>query len=211
MGVFFLILKGFIMPIFLLIRHGQTDYVDEALAGRIDAPLTAYGYQQAQHLAVVLREQPVRAIYCSPMCRAVQTAQPLAEALHLFVEMDPTMTQVDFGEWQGLSFDELQNREDWQAFKKDPSSVGCPGGERMLAVRQRVMLGLQRIASGYENDDVVAIFSHGSIIRQAIALFLDMPLHAMNRLKVETASVSTLYVQDGTARLIRLNQVYPPQ
>ena len=199
------------MPIFLLIRHGQTDYVDEALAGRIDAPLTAQGHQQAQHLAMVLREQPVRAIYCSPMCRAVQTAQPLAEALHLFVETDATMTQIDFGEWQGLSFDELQKREDWQAFKKDPSSVGCPGGERMPAVQQRVMLGLQRIASGYEEDDVVAIFTHGSIIRHAITFFLDMPLHAMNRLKVETASVSTLHLQDGSPRLIRLNQIFPLQ
>ena len=199
------------MPIFLLIRHGQTDYVDEALAGRIDAPLTAQGHQQAQHLAMVLREQPVRAIYCSPMCRAVQTAQPLAEALHLFVETDATMTQIDFGEWQGLSFDELQKREDWQAFKKDPSSVCCPGGERMPAVQQRVMLGLQRIASGYEEDDVVAIFTHGSIIRHAITFFLDMPLHAMNRLKVETASVSTLHLQDGSPRLIRLNQIFPLQ
>ena len=93
------------MPIFLLIRHGQTGYVDEeVLAGRIDEPLTDYGRQQAQRLAEVLCQQPIKAIYSSPMCRAVETAQPLADAAHLFVEMDPMLIQVDFGEWQGLAF-----------------------------------------------------------------------------------------------------------
>lgn len=198
------------MPIFLLIRHGETDYVDEVLAGRIDAPLTEFGRRQAQYLAEVLGQKPIRAIYSSPMCRAVETAQPLAEALHLFVEMDPTLTQVDFGEWQGLSFDELTKREDWQAFKKDPSSVRCPGGENMAAVRHRVMLGLQRIASGYEDDDLLGVFAHGSIIRSAIAFFLDMPLEAMNRLTIGTASVSALQVSDHRVRLLQLNQVFPP-
>ena len=73
------------MPIFLLIRHGQTDYVNEVLAGRINAPLTDYGRRQAQRLAEVLSQQPIRAIYSSPMCRAVETAQPLAEAMHLLL------------------------------------------------------------------------------------------------------------------------------
>lgn len=197
------------MPTFLLIRHGETDYVDEVLAGRIDAQLTESGRQQARHLAEVLAGQPIKAIYSSPMCRAVETAQPLAEAMHLFVEMDPTLTQVDFGEWQGLSFDELTRREDWQAFTKDPSSVRCPGGEHMAAVRHRVMLGLQRIASGYEDDDLVGVFAHGSIIRSAIAFFLDMPVSAFNRLKINPASVSTLRVWDHQVRLLHLNQVFP--
>lgn len=199
------------MPTFLLIRHGETEYVDEVLAGRIDAPLTDYGRQQAQRLAEVLSQQPIRAIYSSPMCRAVETAQPLAEAMHLFVEMDPTLTQVDFGDWQGLHFDELQEREDWRAFKQDPSSIGCPGGERMDAVRHRVVLGLERIASSYEDEDIVAIFSHGSIIRHAITFFLDMPLSALNRVRIDPASVSALLVEDGTACLQSLNQGFLPE
>jgi len=198
------------MPIFLLIRHGQTDYVNEVLAGRINAPLTDYGRRQAQRLAEVLSQQPIRAIYSSPMCRAVETAQPLAEAMHLFVEMDPTLTQVDFGDWQGLHFDELQEREDWRAFKQDPSSIGCPGGERMDAVRHRVVLGLERIASSYEDEDIVAIFSHGSIIRHAITFFLDMPLSALNRVRIDPASVSELSVMNGTACLQSLNRSFPP-
>ena len=197
------------MPIFLLIRHGQTGYVDEeVLAGRIDEPLTDYGRQQAQRLAEVLSQRPIKAIYSSPMCRAAETAQPLADAAHLFVEMDPMLIQVDFGEWQGLPFDELEAREDWQMFRKDPSSIGCPGGESMAAVRHRVMLGLQRIASGYEEDDLVAIFAHGSIVRHAITFFLDMPLSALNRVKIDPASVSALQVKDSTACLQFLNRCY---
>jgi broad specificity phosphatase PhoE len=200
------------MPIFLLIRHGQTGYVDEeVLAGRIDEPLTDYGRQQAQRLAEVLSPKPIKAIYSSPMCRAVETAQPLADAAHLFLEMDPMLTQVDFGEWQGLPFDELEGRDDWQTFRNDPSSIGCPGGENMAAVRHRVLLGLQRIASSYEDDDLVAIFAHGSIIRHAITFFLEMPLSALNRVKIDPASVSALQVKNGTAVLRSLNRCYPPE
>lgn len=198
------------MTTFLFIRHGDTEYVNEVLAGRIDAPLTDTGRQQAQHLAEVLALQPIQGIYSSPMCRAVETAQPVAEALHLFVEMEPTLTQVDFGEWQGLAFEELQKREDWKRFKADPSAIGTPGGESMWAVRQRVMLGLERIATGYGEEDMIAIFAHGSIIRSAISLYLDMPLHAMNRLRVAPASVSTLVVKENFARLLQLNLVFPP-
>lgn len=200
------------MPIFLLIRHGKTEHVEnEVLAGRIDTPLTDEGRLQAQRLAEVLSERPVKAIYSSPMCRAVETAQPLAEALHLFVEMDPMLTQVDFGEWQGMEFEDLQKREDWVAFKDDPASVSCPGGENMPAVRHRVMLGLQRIGSSYEDDDLVAIFAHGSIIRHAIAFFLDMPLSSLNRVRIDPASVSALQVMNGTAVLQSLNRSYPPE
>jgi broad specificity phosphatase PhoE len=199
------------MPIFLLIRHGQTEHVEnEVLAGRIDTPLTDEGRQQAQRLAEVLSQRPVKAIYSSPMCRAVETAQPLATAMHLFLETDPMLIQVDFGEWQGLHLEELQEREDWIAFKNDPASIGCPGGETMPAVRHRVMLGLQRIGSSYEDDDLVAIFAHGSIIRHAITFFLDMPLSSLNRVHIDPASVSALQVQDGTACLQSLNRSYPP-
>lgn len=81
----------------------------------------------------------------------------------------------------------------------------------MAAVRHRVMLGLQRIASGYEKDDMVAVFAHGSIIRSAVSFFLDMPLQAMNRLTIGTASVSELFLQDNAARLRSLNREYPLQ
>lgn len=200
------------MPVFLLVRHGKTEHVEnEVLAGRIDTPLTDEGRQQALRLAEVLGAQPIKAIYSSPMCRAVETAQPLANALNLFVEMDPMLTQVDFGEWQGISLEELEERKDWQQFKADPGSVVCPGGESMPAVRQRVMLGLQRIGSSYEDDDLVAIFAHGSIIRHAIAFFLEMPLSALNRVKIGPASVSALQVRDGTAVLRSLNRSFPPE
>jgi broad specificity phosphatase PhoE len=81
----------------------------------------------------------------------------------------------------------------------------------MAAVRHRVLLGLQRIASGYEDDDLVAIFAHGSIVRLAITFFLDMPLSALNRLKIDPASVSALQVKNGTACLQSLNRCYPPE
>ncbi len=78
---------------FLVDSSWRNRYVDEVLAGRIDAPLTEFGRQQAQRLAEMLGQKPIRAIYSSPMCRAVETAQPLAEAaasrLWKWTQFDP--------------------------------------------------------------------------------------------------------------------------
>ncbi len=93
------------MPIFLLIRHGETDYNKKMhIAGRLpNVHLTKKGRQQAQSLADKLANAPIKAIYSSPLERTLETAEPLAKALKLEVIPMPGLLETDCGEWQGQS------------------------------------------------------------------------------------------------------------
>ena len=71
------------MSTFYLIRHGQNDYLGRALAGRLPVELNAKGHQEAKQLAQALKEKGITRIFSSPIRRAVQTAEPIAEALKI--------------------------------------------------------------------------------------------------------------------------------
>src|SRR4030042_6073367 len=91
------------MPLFLLVRHGENDYVKaRRLAGRLPGVhLNDKGRKQALQLAEKLAHAPVKAVYSSPLERAVETAQPIASVLGLEVILRPGLIETDVGEWQG--------------------------------------------------------------------------------------------------------------
>lgn len=197
------------MTKFLLIRHGETDYVDEALAGRIDSPLNEEGVQQAETIAMILKHLPISAIYTSPLVRTQQTAQPLAKLLNLDWQVNQELNQVNFGDWQGLSFEELIQDPNWKLFRENPGSVAIPGGEDSEMVRNRVSKEIIKLSNEYEENDVIAIFSHGSIIRHTISFFIGLPLNNSNQIQIAPASISTLLVKSGSGKLLHLNQEFP--
>ncbi len=197
------------MTKFLLIRHGETDYVDEALAGRIDSPLNEEGIQQAETIAMVLKHLPIRAIYTSPLIRTQQTAQPLAKLVNLEWKVNTELNQVNFGDWQGLSFEELVQDPNWKLFRENPGSVAIPGGEDSTMVRNRVSKEIIKLSNEYVEDDVIAIFSHGSIIRHTISYFIGLQLNKSNQIQIAPASISTLIVKNGSGKLNHLNQEFP--
>jgi len=90
------------MTILLLIRHAENDYVKTGrLAGRLAGiHLNETGRQQARAVADKLTGAPVKAVYSSPLERAIETATPIAEALNLEVTLRPNLVEMDFGEWQ---------------------------------------------------------------------------------------------------------------
>lgn len=193
----------------LLIRHGDTDYVDEALAGRIDSPLNAEGLGQSLRVAEALKHLTIDAIYASPLKRTQQTAQPLANYLHLEVKINNDLNQVNFGDWQGLSFDELIQDPNWKIFQENPALAKIPGGEDGFMVRERVSTGILKLIDQYSHDAVVAIFSHGSIIRHTISYFIGLPLENLNQIRIAPASISTLTISEKKGRLLHLNQELP--
>ena len=105
------------MPIFLLIRHGETDYNKKMhLAGRLPGVhLNTKGRQQAQAIADKLASLPIKAIYSSPLERTIETAEPLANALKLDVIPMPGLLETDCGEWEGQSVRKLRRLKIWQS------------------------------------------------------------------------------------------------
>lgn len=193
----------------LLIRHGDTDYVDEALAGRIDNPLNAEGVHQAEKIANAIKHLPIRGIYTSPLIRTQQTAQPLANLLNLELIIIHELNQVNFGNWQGISYEELIQDPDWKSFKENPGSVKIPGGEDSAMVRERVSQAIISLSKQHAGEEVIACFSHGSIIRHTISYFIGLPLNNTNQIQIAPASISTLIVNGNEGKLLHLNQELP--
>ena len=193
----------------LLIRHGDTDYVDEALAGRIDSPLNAEGLEQSLRIAEALKHLSIDAIYASPLKRNREKAQPLAKFLKLDVNINHELNQVSFGDWQGLTFDELIQDPTWKIFQENPAIAKIPGGEDGFMVRERVSMAILKLINQYPHDAVIAIFSHGSIIRHIISYFIGLPLQNLNQIQIAPASISTLAISGEKGKLLHLNQELP--
>jgi probable phosphoglycerate mutase len=193
----------------LLIRHGDTDYVDKVLAGRIDSPLNDEGVSQSLRIAEALKHLSIEAIYASPLKRTQQTAQPLAKHLHLDVNINNELNQVNFGDLQGLSIDELFQDPNWKIFEENPALAKIPGGEDGFMVRERVSTAILKVINHYPQDSVIAIFSHGSIIRHTISYFIGLPLKNLNKIRISPASISTLNITGDKGKLIHLNQELP--
>ena len=98
------------MPTLLLIRHGENDFLKQnRLPGRLpDIHLNKHGREQAAALGETLKAFPIRAIYASPLERAVETAEPLAQALGLTIQLRPGLLDTNVGEWEGLLVKELR-------------------------------------------------------------------------------------------------------
>ncbi|MBX3013856.1 MAG: MSMEG_4193 family putative phosphomutase [Caldilineaceae bacterium] len=190
----------------LLIRHGENDWVGtDRLAGRSPAVhLNEKGRQQAEELAQFLQQQPIAAIYSSPLERCVETAQPLGQVLNLPVRIEPDVVEVDYGEWQAGHLKELAKLPEWQMVQHYPSTFRFPKGETLREVQGRAVGAIERIRDAHPNS-VVAVFSHGDIIRTTIAHYVGTPLDLFQRVIISTASVSTVLFAKQVPAVLGVN------
>lgn len=195
------------MPIFLLIRHGETDFNKKMhLPGRLPGiHLNKNGLRQAQALAEKLSTAPIKAIYASPLERTLETAAPLAKALNLDVVPMPGLLETDCGEWQGLSVKKLRRQKIWLPVQRTPSLFKFPGGESIIDCQNRMVQTIEALRTSHLPSDLIAVFSHGDPIKQAIAFYLGLSLDHFQRLVVSPASVSALHIAENGSQLLMLN------
>jgi probable phosphomutase (TIGR03848 family) len=188
------------MAKFLLIRHGHNDMVAKKLAGRLPGVhLNEVGHTQAQRLATLLANVPIRAIYSSPLERAQETALPIAEVHDLGVTIMPELIEMDYGKWQGKRLKALQRRKLWKTIQAHPSQVRFPQGESFVEAQERIVAGITALNQQYDEMDWVACVSHCDVIKLLIAHFLGLPLDNFQRLQIDPASVSVLFLHEGKA------------
>lgn len=192
--------------ILLLVRHGENDWVGtNRLAGRTPGVhLNEKGRQQAQALAVRFKEQPIAAVYSSPLERCVETAQPVADVLHLPLQIEEGVQEADFGEWQGQALKELAELPAWHLVQYHPSVFRFPHGESMRNMQFRAVSALERIAQQHP-DQIVAVFSHSDVIRTCMAHYLGTPLDLFQRIAISTASVSAVAFHDQKPMVLFVN------
>jgi len=161
-----------------LIRHGQTDWnLEGRYQGQSDVPLNENGLTQARILIEKLNGQTFNAIYSSDLKRARQTADPVAKALGMEVQIERRLREINQGEWEGVLVEDIKARyaEIWSQRTEDPANVRPPGGETVREVATRVYAALDNIARDHPNGNVL-IVSHGLSIATAICRLKNIPV-----------------------------------
>ncbi|MBF8189133.1 bifunctional RNase H/acid phosphatase [Nonomuraea sp. K274] len=187
----------------LLLRHGETELsVERRFSGRGDAELSANGLAQAAAAAERLSREPYRldVIVTSPLKRARQTAEAVAQRTGLHVEVDEDLREADFGAWEGHTFTEVQRRwpAELAAWLADPATAP-PGGESFATTAVRVQAAGERLVERYEGKTVLAV-SHVTPIKMLLRLALMAPLEALYRMHLDVACLSLIeYYADGPA------------
>lgn len=200
------------MPLLLLIRHGENDYVKTGkMAGRLpEIHLNERGQKQAQALSEALKDVPITAIYASPLERAMETASPIAESHKLSIIKEPDLMDTDIGKWQGKSLKVLRLMKLWKIVQNAPSRFRFPEGESFVEAQTRYIRVLERIIQKHNKPkDIIAVVFHADPIKLAVAHFLGMPLDHFQRLSCDTGSLTALYLSESGANLLKLNQRPP--
>lgn len=150
------------------------------------------------------KEQPIAAVYSSPLERCVETAQPVADVLHLPLQIEEGVQEADFGEWQGQALKELAELPAWHLVQYHPSVFRFPHGESMRNMQFRAVSALERIVQQHP-DQIVAVFSHSDVIRTCMAHYLGTPLDLFQRIAISTASVSAVAFHDQKPMVLFVN------
>jgi len=193
----------------LLVRHAHTADLGRRLSGRAPGVhLSEEGIRAAERVAERLSSAPLSAVYASPIERAGETATMIAQAHRVPVTRAPDWTEIDFGEWTGRSYEELDQREDWRRFNMQPEIAEIPAGERLTGVGRRGCAALRALAETHVNsvNTTVAVVTHGDVIRLTLAHMLAMPISAFRRFEIEPASVTRLHIDNNGFTLVTLNE-----
>jgi alpha-ribazole phosphatase/probable phosphoglycerate mutase len=145
-------------------------------------------------------------IYCSPRSRAVESAAILAKAADCSVCEMPELAEIDFGDFEGLLYDEIAARypEVYREWMENPTEVRFPNGECFLEMRERVMRAFELLLARHDGQ-TVALVSHGGVNRIVIAWALRMPDECLFRLAQPYAAASLLEFVEGVPSLRLLN------
>jgi probable phosphomutase (TIGR03848 family) len=194
----------------LLIRHGINDMVGQKrLAGWLpDVHLNDEGRAQAEALAERLRDVQISTIYCSPLERTQETAEPLARVKGLPVQVREGLGEVRYGDWTGALIEELAKDDLWRVVQIYPSGMRFPGGDSMRAMQARIVDELEAIAADHPRE-IVAVVSHADLIKAALAHYLGVHFDLFQRISVNPASVSVVQLTRYGPRVVRINDDGP--
>lgn len=195
------------MALVILIRHGQTDEnVSGKISGQGAVPLNARGQEQARLAAEVLAPLGVTHLLSSPVVRARQTAEVIAQRLGKAVEDVPSLHEVDYGAWEGSFFQTQRSHPAAHAVFHDPINAVFPDGESLLNVQRRGVEAVESARRRYPQG-VIAVVSHGDVIRTTMAHYLNMPFNDYRRLSLDNGALSVLELHDDWVRVKAFNFV----
>jgi ribonuclease H / adenosylcobalamin/alpha-ribazole phosphatase len=189
----------------LLVRHAAHDDLNCRLSGRGPAPgLNLAGLAQAHALARRLCDVPVAAIHSSPRIRAVETASAIAAECRLPIEVVSAIDEIDFGDWTGCRFEQLDSDPDWRVWNASRSSARPPNGESMQDAVARAETHIIAAADAHPDGTLVMV-THCDIVRGLLCRWRHQSLDRLLDFTIDPASVTRVLVQGAAVQLVSVN------
>jgi broad specificity phosphatase PhoE len=193
----------------IIVRHGRTAYnVQGRLQGRTDNPLDDVGEEQATRVARHLKASvgADSLVVCSPLVRARQTAQAIADELELEVSIDERWIEIDYGALEGVRQIDVPG-DIWSEWRQDPS-FAPELGESLVSVQERVASACDELMERLEGRTAV-IVTHVSPIKSSIAWALGVDVGVGWRTQLDTASVTRIALTPRGPVLRTFNEIAP--
>jgi broad specificity phosphatase PhoE len=154
-----------VMETLLFIRHAETDLAGR-FCGHANPPVNERGFRQIDGLLETLRSESIDAIYTSDLSRTLTTADAIGKVFGLSPIIVPLLREIDFGDWEGLSWSEIESRD--QAYARRWSEaypdLPAPGGESFEAFRSRVLTEVKQLLSEASQKCAVVV-THAGVMR----------------------------------------------
>ena len=190
----------------LMVRHASHGDIGSRLSGRLPGlALSDEGRMQAKALARGIAAEAPDAVQSSPVLRARQTADAVAGACGLPITNVDALQEVDFGDWTGRDFANLDGDAEWDFWNTHRSQASAPAGESMQAAQDRAYAHFSAMVAEYHGKTLVMV-THCDIIRALVAAILGFSLDNILRFDVGPASVTRVEAGEWGARLTGLNE-----
>ena len=195
----------------LFMRHGETAWNREGrVMGRNPIELDAEGRAQVAASIPFARLIKPELIVTSPLARARQSAEIIAAGVgDVPIAEDPQLSEVLYGRWEGMVYDDLLEDADYLTYRDHPLDAPTPGGETIAQVQSRGIEAVRR-AIGENSGRRILFVSHGDIIRTVLCHFMRLELAHFRRIRVDNAAFSGFQLIGDFAEMKFLNLLPDP-
>jgi broad specificity phosphatase PhoE len=179
---------------FFCLRHGEIQSnLNKVYAGWAEEPLTPRGRQQAKEVAKQLISLRIRAIYCSPLQRTMETAEIIGDLLGIKPIPDESFIELRMGPWEGKSEYQI-SREfplEWQLWNTIPAALVLDGRETLETLLRRAILGIEKLRRE-ENGGNLLIITHVAIIRVLLLHLQGLNLNLYRSIQIPNCKIIDL-------------------
>ncbi|HTJ26586.1 MAG TPA: histidine phosphatase family protein [Candidatus Limnocylindria bacterium] len=193
----------------ICVRHGRTAWnADRRFQGHTDIPLDDEGRAQATALGSLLREERIDAAVSSDLSRARETAQLVLGARAVIPRLDPDWREMRFGDWEGLTWDEIvaANPQLDRGAGTSPKRYTPAGGESFDDLCERVARALTRVTAELQDETTALIATHAGPLHAVLRVLLGDDEYTALQVRFAPASLTRLRREDGAWRVEELNR-----
>lgn len=191
-----------------LIRHGEVEGAEEKrYNGQSDVALTPKGLAQIGFLQMRIQKLPISAVYCSDLSRCVDGAMLLASCYDLQPIINSELREIDAGDWQGMTWDEILKKHPklWKQRLKDIVNTPFPNGENLLNVAERIRPIVGDLAERHQGEEIIVV-AHGGVNRIILLDAIGAPLESLFSIEQDFGCLNSIdYYADGNSVVRLLN------